>query len=236
MRFVWASGSHQGRMRDNNEDSVYPASDGRSNEPIVVAVADGMGGHVAGEVASRLAIERAMSLAEATPEERVVEGNGAIIDAILEKPSLAGMGTTMTLAELDPIGRVTIAHVGDSRAYLLRKEELRQLTRDHTFVAQQIAAGAITEQEAARHPQRGVLTRALGIGRDVAVDISRDRLMVGDRLMLCSDGLNSMISDDDIAGLLGSGTANDAVWALIEAANQAGGHDNVSVVVVELIP
>jgi protein phosphatase len=223
-------------MRDNNEDSVYPVSDGRSNESIVVAVADGMGGHVAGEVASRLAIEQAMALDDATPEERVLQGNGAIIDAILEKPSLAGMGTTMTLAEVDPIGRVTIAHVGDSRAYLLRRGELRQLTRDHTFVAQQVAAGAITEQEAARHPQRGVLTRALGLGRDIPVDISRERLVVGDRLLLCSDGLNSMVSDDDIAELLVAGTTNEAVWALIEAANQAGGHDNVSVVVVELVP
>lgn len=235
MRFVWASGSHKGRIRDNNEDSIHPDSDGRSDERIVVAVADGMGGHVAGEVASRLALSTALDLDGATPEERVMEGNGAIIDAILNQPSLAGMGTTMTLMELDPIGRATIAHVGDSRAYRLRDGELEQLTRDHTYVAMQIAAGAMTEAEAARHPQRGVLTRALGLGRDVEVDISRERLRVGDRLLLCSDGLNSMIDDDTIAELLGTGSANEAVWALIEAANQAGGHDNISVLVVEIL-
>ena len=236
MKFVWASGSHQGRIRHNNEDSIHPDSDGLSAETMIVAIADGMGGHVAGEVASRLAITKAIELDGATPEERVVEANGAIIDAILDRPSLAGMGTTMTLAELDPIGRATIAHVGDSRSYRLRDGELQQLTRDHTYVAEQIAAGILTKQEAARHPQRGVLIRALGLGRDVEVDISRERLKVGDRLLLCSDGLNSMIDDDSIAELLGTGSANEAVWALIEAANEAGGHDNVSVLVVEIIP
>jgi protein phosphatase len=235
VRFGWASGSHQGRIRDNNEDSIYPVADGRSDERTIVAVADGMGGHVAGEIASSLALTTAVELETATPEERVIQGNNAIMDAILTQPSLAGMGTTMTLIELDPIGRATIAHVGDSRAYRLRDGELEQLTRDHTYVAMQIAAGAMTEAEAARHPQRGVLTRALGLGRDVDVDISRERLRVGDRLLLCSDGLNVMLDNDTIAELLGTGSANEAVWALIEAANQAGGHDNVSVLVVEIL-
>ncbi len=236
MKFVWAAGSHVGRIRHNNEDSIHPDTDGKSEETIIVAVADGMGGHVAGEVASRLAITKAVELGDATPEERVIEANGGIIDAILDRPSLAGMGTTMTLIELDPIGRATIAHVGDSRAYRLREGAIEQLTRDHTFVAQQVTAGAMTQAEATRHPQRGVLIRALGLGRDINVDISRERLRVGDRLLLCSDGLNSMIENNTIAELLGTGSANEAAWALIEAANQAGGHDNVSVVVVEIIP
>jgi len=236
MKFVWATGSHVGRIRHNNEDTIHPDTDGKSDETIIVAVADGMGGHVAGEVASRLAITKAVELEDATPEERVIEANGGIIDAILDRPSLAGMGTTMTLIELDPIGRATVAHVGDSRAYRLRDGEIEQLTRDHTFVAQQVSAGAMTSAEAARHPQRGVLIRALGLGRDVDVDISRERLRVGDRLLLCSDGLNSMIEDNTIAELLGTGSANEAAWALIEAANQAGGHDNVSIVLVEILP
>lgn len=235
MKFVWASGSHPGRVRDNNEDRVYPESDGRTSEPLLVAVADGMGGHAAGEVASRIAIEEA---AETTgnPERRVKTGNEAIIDAVLERPSLAGMGTTLTLAQLDPIGRVTIGHVGDSRAYLLRDGELRQLTVDHSFVQEEVEAGRMTEAEARSHPKRGLITRALGLGRDVEVDVKRSRLLVDDRLLICSDGLNSMIEDEHIAEILAKGSPSEAAWALIEAANQAGGQDNVSVVVVHVEP
>lgn len=235
MRFVWATASHQGRIRDNNEDSVYPETDGRGNEPLLVAVADGMGGHVAGEVASQIAVEEATETS-GNPERRVKTGNEAIIDAVLEKPSLTGMGTTLTLAQLDPIGRVTIGHVGDSRAYLLRQDSLTQLTTDHSFVQEEIDAGRITPEEALDHPQRGLITRALGLGRDVEVDVKRMRLLVDDRLLLCSDGLSGMIVSDEIAAILGEGSPSEAAWALVEAANQAGGHDNVTVVVVLIEP
>ncbi|MDH3499145.1 MAG: protein phosphatase 2C domain-containing protein [Acidimicrobiia bacterium] len=238
MRFLWSTGSHQGRVRDNNEDSVYPTSAGKTEGPLLVAVADGMGGHVGGEIASAIAIEHATVLAgeEATPQERVVAGNEAIMDAVLEDPHLAGMGTTMTLALLEPLGRVTIGHVGDTRAYLLREDELRRLTDDHSVVEMYLAAGRITEDEAKRHPQRGMLTRALGLGRDLEVDVRRERLRAGDRFMLCSDGLSSMVDDDRICELLIDGTPEEAVWTLIDAANLAGGFDNVTLVVVDYLP
>ncbi len=231
MRFVWASGSHPGRVRDNNEDRVFPESDGRTDDSLVVAVADGMGGHAAGEVASRIAIEEATETT-GNPERRVKTGNEAIIDAVLERPSLAGMGTTLTLAQLDPVGRVTIGHVGDSRAYLLRDDHLTQLTVDHSFVQEEIDAGRLTPGEARHHPNRTLITRALGMGRDVDVDVKRSRLLVDDRLLLCSDGLNNMVGDEMIRSILADGSPAEAAWALIEAANQAGGQDNVSVVVV----
>ena len=235
MKFLWATASHPGRIRDNNEDRVFPESDGKTDDSLIIAVADGMGGHAAGEVASQIAIEEATETT-GNPERRVKTSNEAIIDAVLEKPSLAGMGTTLTLAQVDPIGRVTLGHVGDSRAYLLRSDELSQLTTDHSFVQEEIEAGRMDEEEARDHPKRGLITRALGLGRDIDVDVKRIRLLPDDRLLLCSDGLNSMINDDAIARILSEGSPSEAAWALIEAANQAGGHDNVSVVVVVTEP
>lgn len=233
------SGDQIAGARDYQEDAFLTTylddESGDSKSSALIVVADGMGGHAAGEVASRIAIEEA---AETTgnPERRVKTGNEAIIDAVLERPSLAGMGTTLTLAQLDPIGRVTIGHVGDSRAYLLRDGELSQLTVDHSFVQEEVEAGRMTEAEARSHPKRGLITRALGLGRDVEVDVKRSRLLVDDRLLICSDGLNSMIEDEHIAEILAKGSPSEAAWALIEAANQAGGQDNVSVVVVHVEP
>lgn len=237
MKLLWSTGSHQGRVRDNNEDTVYPTSAGKTDGSLLVAVADGMGGHVGGEVASRLAIEHATSDdGDLTPAERIMAGNNAIMDAVLENPRLAGMGTTMTLALLEPIGRVTIGHVGDSRAYLWRDDELRRVTDDHSVVEEYIAAGQLTEQEARHHPQRGMLTRALGLGRQLDVDVRRERLLPGDRFLVCSDGLTSMLDDDELRVLLSAGTPEEAVWNLIDAANLAGGHDNITVVVVDYLP
>jgi PPM family protein phosphatase len=145
------------------------------------------------------------------------------------------MGTTVTMAELDPDGTATIGHVGDSRAYLLRDGRLRQLTDDHSVVAEYLAAGKIRPEDIPRHPQRSMLTRALGLARHVDVDAFTETLHPGDRLLLCTDGLNSMITDDDIVTYLVDGTPDEAVWNLIEAANAAGGHDNVSVVVVDVV-
>ena len=231
MNFVWASGSHTGRVRKNNEDVIHPEYDGYSSEPLLVAVADGLGGHRDGEVASRIAVDNAVA-ATGAPWYRVKAANTAILDAVLHRPHLVGMGTTLTLAQLDPAGRVTLGHVGDSRAYLLRGRRLTRLTVDHSYVQEEIEAGRLTEEQARRHPQRSHLTRALGSGQDVSVDLGRNRLLVDDRLLLCSDGLTSMLTDDQIAAILRVGPPSDAVWGLIEAANHAGGHDNVSAVVV----
>jgi protein phosphatase len=235
MRFVWATGTHRGLIREANEDSVHPEADGAGPGPVFVAVADGMGGHAAGEVASRVALSTALGR-EGSMIERFVAANEAVVKASVEDPKLAGMGTTLTLAAIRPDGSTTIGHVGDSRAYLLRRGLLHQLTEDHTLVAQWISEGRLSPEEAAIHPQRSMLMRAVGHGRPLDVDVIEERLSPGDRLMLCSDGLSGMINDDRLRELLGAATAEEAVWALIEAANQAGGHDNISVVVVDTQP
>ncbi len=236
MTFTWATGSHRGRIRTNNEDSVFPAAGGKSAGPLVVAVADGMGGHVGGEVASRLAIEAIAAETDTPIGGRVAAANQMILEEVQAKPDLRGMGTTLTVAELSGAGRLIIAHVGDSRAYLLRSAILEQLTNDHTVVAEYVRAGSIRPEDVATHPQRSMLTRALGLYPDLDVDIIETRTRRGDRLMVCSDGLTSMIDHQRIAGALGLGSPEEAVWTLIEAANQAGGHDNITVAVVDVGP
>ena len=165
MRFTWASATHVGLVRAGNEDSVHPTIDGSVAEPVVIAVADGMGGAVAGEVASRVAIEAAVAAApsaELTPGDRVRLGNEAVVAAVDEDYTLSGMGTTLTLALFAPTGAAHIAHIGDSRMYLFRDGELRQLTRDHTLVADLVALGQITAEQAETHPRRNLVTRVIG--------------------------------------------------------------------------
>jgi protein phosphatase len=218
-------------VRENNEDSVFPMSSGESSDSVLAIVADGMGGHVAGEVASRLAVNAAASN-ELEAGDRVAAGNRAIREEVAREPSLEGMGTTMTL--LDIHGETaTIGHVGDSRAYMLRDGELSQLTEDHTVAAEYVALGELSAEEAASHPQRHMLTRTLGLTRFVNVDEFEIELVAGDRLLVCSDGLTEMVDDTTIAKTLASGSPDEVVWELVELANNAGGVDNITVVVVE---
>ena len=237
MNYVWGTGTHVGRIRELNEDSVFPPESGRSEGPALVFVADGMGGAVAGEVASRLATEAASAAPASdpiSPEDRVLAGNRAVIEATREDPSLAGMGTTMTLALFGADGSASFAHVGDSRAYLLRDGELRVLTSDHTLVNELIGLGRITAEEAKTHPHRHLITRVLGIG-PIAVDTFDVELRDGDRLLFCSDGLTDMVTDLTIGNMLGAGEGVEpTAWALIEQANAAGGLDNTTVVVVDV--
>ncbi len=234
MRYLWATATHQGMVRQNNEDSVYPETSGESHGKTTLVVADGMGGHVAGEVASRLAVNAAASN-ELLPSDRVAAGNRAIREQVARDPSLEGMGTTMTLVSLDEDGTATFAHVGDSRAYLLRRGDLRQLTEDHTVAAEYVAQGKISAEEAASHPQRHMLTRTLGLTRFVNIDEIEIPLEPSDRLLLCSDGLNEMVADDDIATVLSGPNVDDVAWELVEKANGAGGVDNVTVIVVDAL-
>jgi protein phosphatase len=234
MRYVWGSATHQGMVRQNNEDSLFPENSGESEDTTVLIVADGMGGHVAGEVASRLAINAAASSA-LEPDDRVAIANRAIREEVARQPELEGMGTTMTLVEVTPEGKARFAHVGDSRAYLYRDGELRQLTEDHTVAMEYVALGRLSPAEADDHPQSHMLTRCLGLTRFVNVDRIDIGLEPGDRLLLCSDGLNSMVNADGIAKALAEGTADEAAWRLVEAANKAGGHDNISVIVIDAV-
>lgn len=235
MKFIWATATHKGMVRDMNEDSLFPTDDGQTSDTVTLMVADGMGGHVAGEVASRLAVNAAAS-SELEPADRVAAGNRAIREEVGRQPELEGMGTTMTMVQLKgPDGIAHFAHVGDSRAYLLRGGELSQVTQDHTVMAEYVASGKLSAEEAMNHPQRHMITRCLGLTRFVNVDEMIIDLEPGDRILICSDGLNSMVDDDKIRNGLEDGTASDAAWKLVEIANEAGGQDNITVIVADAL-
>lgn len=237
MKYTWATATDVGHVREGNEDSVSPADDGAGSGPMVIAIADGMGGHVGGEVASRLAIDAAIdppAQASITTSERIAAGNEAVIAKSADDPGLAGMGTTLTLGVFDTDGMMRIGHVGDSRLYLLRDGDLRQLTTDHTWVMEMQIRGQLSPEQAANHPRRHLLTRVLGMPQ-VEVESAEVELQDGDRVMLCSDGLTTMLSDESVQTiLLQAETPSDAVWALVEAANAAGGYDNTTVAVVDV--
>jgi len=233
MRYLWATASHQGMVRENNEDAIFPTSSGESSDRVVLIVADGMGGHVAGEVASRIAINAAAS-SGLSAGDRVAAANRAIREEVAREPSLEGMGTTMTLLTVED-GVANLAHVGDSRAYMLRDGELTQISDDHNVAAEYVAMGQLSAEEATSHPQRHMLTRTLGLSRFVSIDEISIDLMPGDRLLLCSDGLTEMVPDNVIAKALGDGAPEEVAWELVELANDAGGVDNISVVVLDVL-
>jgi PPM family protein phosphatase len=235
MRYVWATATHQGRIRRRNEDAVYPESSGSSDEAILVGVADGMGGAIAGNVASSTALDAATekdAASDVSIVDRIVAGNAEVLAEIQRNPDLRGMGTTMTLGLFRTDGTLELGHVGDSRAYRIRGDGLEPLTTDHTVVAELVAMGHLDPADAERHPQRHLLTRALGLG-PVAVDHRVIALEDGDRILICSDGLTSMLSDEQIDEIVAGQDVEPAVWALVEAANTAGGVDNISVAIVD---
>ncbi len=235
MKYSWATTTHPGLVRDSNEDAVYPDTDGNAAGTVLVALALGMGGHAAGEVASRIAIE-AVTATDGPIEERVADANQAVMEAAEARSDQFGMGTTLTAGEFEPGGTLRVGHVGDSRLYLFRRTDLLQVTHDHSLVAEYLASGAISPEEAENHPQRNVITRALGIGWDITVDAHTVNLRPGDRVLICSDGLTSMVPDEEISAILQSQpVAQAAGWALIEAANRAGGEDNITVAVIDVV-
>jgi PPM family protein phosphatase len=222
-----------GRQRSANEDSLVL-------RPPFFAVADGMGGARAGEVASAIAAEAfegasaSGEAAEAQLGKILREANRRIYDLAVSDESHRGMGTTLTAAKVHD-GEVSIAHVGDSRAYRMRDGELEQITRDHSLVAELERSGQITAEAAEHHPQRSIITRALGPEPDVDVDTYTLSAREGDVFLLCSDGLTSMISDDEVAAILRTADSLDqAADGLIKAANQSGGRDNITVVLFRL--
>jgi len=237
-----------GCVRKHNEDSFLSAP-----ELGLYVVADGLGGHAAGEVASRIVVERvAQFVAETTEKDRTwpleydttlsFDGNRlkvalllsdqAITDDIRRNPERETMGSTV-VAGLVSDRKVTLAHVGDSRAYVLSKEEIRQVTRDHSWVAEQVANGILTPSEARVHPFRNVITQALGNGGDLEVEIQEFELGKTDRLLLCSDGLSGMVGDTQIWDIVNqSPDLQAAVESLISAARDNGGEDNITAVLV----
>ncbi len=227
------AGTDTGRQRRANEDSMLARS------PLFV-VADGMGGAQAGEVASRIAIETFQHGLDssAEPEDAMValarKANRRIHERSHANASQAGMGTTLTAAYVGE-DEVSIAHVGDSRAYCMRDGVLLRLTEDHSLVDELLRQGQLTPEEAVEHPQRSVITRALGPEDDVEVDVRSIRGRAGDVFLLCSDGLTTMLSEEQVASVLrGHADLRDAGEALIAAANDAGGRDNITVLLLRL--
>jgi len=231
----WGATTDVGRTRRVNEDSVLATG-------VVFAVADGMGGHAAGEVASSLAVDTVRTSLAASPPPleaavaAVAAANRAVFGRAVDEPHLRGMGTTLCGLVLADDGRVVIVNVGDSRAYVLRGGALVQISRDHSYVEELVAAGALTRAEARTHPHRNIVTRALGIEPEVHVDAWQVEPLVGDRFLLCSDGLYGEVDDDVIAQVLAGLDDQQAVAdKLVVLANDAGGRDNISVVIVDVV-
>jgi serine/threonine protein phosphatase PrpC len=229
-----ASRTDTGRQRSANEDSLFLRS------PVFV-VADGMGGAQAGEVASKVAADSFdRELPAAAPErvltETIEAANRAIHERARTDPELTGMGTTTTAMIVDLEGEaVAIGHVGDSRAYRLRGGKFERLTRDHSLVEEMRRKGQLTDAQAEDHPQRSIITRALGPEPEVKVDVQTVPAQAGDVFLICSDGLTTMLGDDHIARLLSRASSMDsAVRALVDEANRAGGRDNITVIAFRL--
>lgn len=231
MRIRAGCATDVGRARSANEDAYFEDETGR-----VFAVADGMGGHRAGDVASATALEAVEhELGDgATLVDAIVAANAQVFAKAQANPELRGMGTTVTAVQLDEDAAL-VGHVGDSRAYLLRDGELTQVTEDHSLVEELVREGRLTPDEAAVHPQRSIITRALGVDESVEVETYQVDLRPDDRLLLCSDGLTSMLRDEEIARVLREeDDPQAAAERLVEAANRAGGEDNITVLVVDV--
>ncbi|MFD6451038.1 PP2C family protein-serine/threonine phosphatase [Nocardia sp. NPDC060220] len=226
--------SDRGLVRGNNEDSVYAGAR-------LLALADGMGGHAAGEVASQLMIAALAHLDDDEPGDDILgkldhathSGNAAIADHVEAEPELDGMGTTLT-AILFAGRKLGLVHIGDSRAYLLRDSELAQITRDDTFVQSLVDEGRITAEQAHTHPQRSLIMRAL-TGNEIEPTLIMREARAGDRYLLCSDGLSDVVSDETIGNTMREGNTDECADRLIELALRSGGPDNVTVVVADVI-
>ena len=240
MRFECGVKSDQGKIRNSNEDS-YVAMDFQGT----FLVADGMGGHAAGEIASAMAAEAVKSFLEEGERDSKTEvllqnavqrANAHVYQAQMQKKELRGMGSTLTVLAISN-NRFHIAHVGDSRAYLYRNGELKQLTQDHSAVWPLYETGILSKRDLAKHPQKHIITRSIGTYPQVEVDLQCDNASAGDIFLLCSDGLTDVLSDEEIGqNLSEDGTRpQDLADRLVDAANNGGGPDNITVIVVRIL-
>jgi PPM family protein phosphatase len=247
MKLVAASLTDTGRVRPNNEDSVglYEPNSEKEQQSTgwLFLVADGMGGHKGGEIASSLATKsiQAAFIADDGEDRGLVlvsaveHANRLVLNESLADTSLTGMGTTCTAMALLN-GTAYFAHVGDSRAYILREGEMVQITQDHSLVGEMVRSGILSDEDARIHPKRNVITRSLGIQKTVMLDtpFTPFELQQDDKFLLCSDGLTSMVDDPEIEKILGSAEPDVACRKLVDAANRNGGRDNITVVVVKI--
>ena len=251
MKITFQAVTDVGRKRKGNEDSHFV-----NPEQNLFVVADGMGGHAAGEVASRIAVEAINEFVCLTGGDKDITwpfgldesisydgnrlktavryANRKVLEATREKAEYEGMATTVAAVLLDG-GTANLAHVGDSRVYLVRGGSLRQLTRDHSWINEQIQSGVISVDQARSHPLRNVVTRALGGKADCQVEMQMHTMQPDDILLLCSDGLTTMIPDDEIGRLVqgANGDLGQAAQALVDAANERGGEDNITVLLIK---
>lgn len=228
----WVSRTHIGHVRATNQDSLLI-------QPGLYGVADGMGGHKAGDIASRMAVLMlGRVLEDAKPSEALLRGgmeeiNGLVYEQQMQDENLSGMGTTMTVIwEADDF--VLLGHVGDSRAYLRRDGVLTQISQDHSMVSELVRQGVLTKEMAARHPYRNVITRAIGTDISVTPDILRLDKRKGDQWLICTDGLTGYVSDEEIAAALNSLPIDNAADVLLNRALDLGGGDNVTFVIAEV--
>ena len=232
-----SSASDIGRVRTSNEDSCGVFS------PAVYVVADGLGGHAAGEVASRIVVAAVHDMANAGEpidtaalKSAVLRANQQVLDAAAKHSAYEGMGSTAPVLHIDEEAQTACyAHVGDSRLYLLRAGALRRISRDHSYVEELVARGELSEAEAQHHPRKNYLLRAVGVEERLHVDGDTFPVMAGDRFLLATDGLTNMVEDADLCALLG-GNPDDAARQMVERALDAGGTDNVTAIVIACDP
>lgn len=230
-----------GKRRSANQDFVYASDQPVGNLSNLLIVADGMGGHNAGDLASRYTVESMVEYIEKAPEKRPIplissaihHANELVIEKSRSKKELEGMGTTV-VAATEKDGYLYVANVGDSRLYLI-DEEIEQITRDHSLVEEMIRVGELQRKDARSHPDRNVITRAIGVRNPVRIDFFDVKLEDGDRILLCSDGLTNMVEDDEILHIVKrSSSLKEAAQKLVTEANKNGGKDNISVVLAEV--
>lgn len=226
-----------GMKRTNNEDAIYV-----NEQNHLYLVADGMGGCNAGEVASNTAISafvEAMEQSQATEildkmMESILDCNRKVFEKSKQKAEYTDMGTTLVAAVIEN-NKIFVVHVGDSRAYIFRQNNLRQITTDHSYVMELVKSGSITREEAERHPKKNIITRAVGIRDDVEADIIIEDILEGDKVLLCTDGLSNMVSKNEIIEILvQTYPTEEKVQKLVHLANEKGGLDNISLILIEI--
>ena len=228
-----------GQKRQMNQDYIYTSAEPVGNLPNLFVVADGMGGHNAGDFASRYGVS---VLVETVKKDKnfnpvkilrggIEAANREILEQASENDSMAGMGTTMVAATVVG-GYAYVANVGDSRLYVAGSS-LRQITQDHSLVAEMVRLGELKPEEAVNHPDKNIITRAVGTSEDVKIDFFDVKLEPGDQILICSDGLTNMVTDRDIYEILRSGPGEDRAQELVDQANANGGKDNIAVIVIE---
>ena len=233
--------THIGRRRDMNQDYMYTSTTPVGSLPNLFVVADGMGGHNAGEYASRFTVDKVVEVISqngqqepvAAMKEALTEANSQLLEEAGADPSKSGMGTTVVAATV--IGDLLhVANIGDSRLYVIDHEAIRQITRDHSLVEEMVRLGEMDKAAAKVHPDKNIITRAIGVTRELAVDFFEVELRPGDMILLCSDGLTNMVEDEEIKEIvMEQKNIVEKAEKLINTANENGGKDNITVVLIE---